>query len=73
LRGKEVTVVNYAEGRIEVLNDEELLPFKVFDSPKPVPLPVDEKTINARVDDILKARWIEKSRPVPSFRGVATP
>jgi transposase len=64
LRGKEVTVVSYADGRIEVVNGDELLPFKVFDRPKPVALPVDEKTINARVDDILKARWSEKSRPV---------
>jgi len=64
LRGKEVTVVSYADGRIEILNGDELLPFKVFDTPNPVALPVDEKTINARVDDILKARWSDKSRPV---------
>jgi transposase len=66
LRGKEVIVVSYADGRIDVMNGEELLPFKVFDTPKPVALPVDEKTINARVDDILKRRWSEKSRPEPT-------
>ena len=66
LRGKEVTVVSYADGRIEVMNGEEFLPFKVFDTPKTPNLPVDEKTINARVDDILKRRWSEKSRPAPT-------
>jgi len=65
LRGKEVTVVSYADGRIEILNGNELLPFKVFDAPKPASPPADEKTINARVDDILKTRWSEKSRPAP--------
>jgi hypothetical protein len=66
LRGKEITVVSYADGRIDIMNGEELLPFKVFDTPKTPNLPVDEKTINARVDDILKRRWSEKSRPAPA-------
>lgn len=66
LRGKAVTVVSYADGRIEILHNDELLPFKVFDTPKPAFPPVDEKTINARVDDILKTRWSEKSRPAPT-------
>lgn len=65
LRGREVTVVSYADGRIEIMHNNELLPFKVFDAPKPAFPPVDEKTINARVDDILKTRWSEKSRPAP--------
>jgi hypothetical protein len=65
LRGKEVTVVSYADGRIEILHGDELLPFKAFDTPKPASPPVDEKTINARVDDILRGRWSEKSRPAP--------
>ena len=66
LRGKEVTVVSYADGRVEVLHGNELLAVKVFDEPKPAPLPADEKTINARVDDVLKKRWNEKSRPAPT-------
>jgi hypothetical protein len=65
LRGQEVTVVRYADGRVEVLHGDEILPFKVFGTAKPATSPVDEKTINARVDDIVKYRWSEKSRPAP--------
>ena len=65
LRGKEVTVVSYADGGIEILHGDERLPFKVFDTLRPATSPVDEKTINARVDDILKARVRKKPRPAP--------
>ena len=65
LRGATVTVVNYADGRIEILHGDELLPFRVFDRPKPDRPPVDSKTINARVDDIITHHCSEKSRPAP--------
>jgi transposase len=63
LRGCEVTVVSYADGRIELLHGDEVLAYKVFDSPKPINTATDDKELNARVDGILKRRWTEKSRP----------
>jgi len=67
LRGESVTVVVYPDQRIELLHDKEILSFKVFDvaqEPKP---PVDDKTLNTRVDHVLKARsWSSKSRPAPN-------
>lgn len=64
LRGQKVTVVVYPERRIELLHGAEILPFKVFEPAQTVALPVDDKTLNARVDDILKTRrWSAKSRP----------
>jgi len=65
LRGQTVTVIAHANGRIELLYRGEALGFKQFDPPKPDQSPVDEKSINARVDDLLKRRWSEKSRPAP--------
>lgn len=65
LRGQPVSVVSYAGGRIEIMYGDEVLDFKVFDVPKKDRAPVDSKTVNARVDDILKGRWSEKSRPAP--------
>lgn len=65
LRGQPVSVVSYADSRIEILHGDEALDFKVFDDPKKNRSPVDSKTLNARVDDVLKRHWNEKSRPVP--------
>lgn len=50
LRGLGITVVAYPDGRIE------LLPFKVFDLKQADLSPVDDKTLNARVDSIVKGR-----------------
>ena len=67
LRGERVTVVVYSDLRIELLHGEEILPFKVFDAAQAPTPPVDDKTLNARVDDVLKARhWSEKPRPAPN-------
>lgn len=67
LRGAVVTVVDYGDQRIELLHGDEILPFKVFDPPKPATPAVDEKSLNARVDDILvRRRWSEKSKPAPT-------
>ncbi|MFN4148734.1 MAG: hypothetical protein ACK4E4_04200, partial [Rhodocyclaceae bacterium] len=66
LRGKKIDVVVYADGRIELVAGEQLLPYKVFDPAQDIPLPVDDKTLNARVDAVLKARHPkEKWRPAP--------
>lgn len=57
-------MVIYHDQRIELLHGKEVLPFKVFDPVQTPTSPVDDKTLNARVDDVLKARrWPEKSRP----------
>ena len=64
LRGESVTVVVYPDQRIELLHGEEILSFKVFDPAQTPTPPVDDKTLNTRVDDVLKARRCsEKSRP----------
>lgn len=63
LRGGEVSVVRHADARIELLHGDEVLAYKVFDSPKPIHTATDDKELNARVDGILKRRWTEKSRP----------
>lgn len=66
LRGRKIDVVVYADGRIALLAGQEVLPYKVFDPVRTVASPVDDKTLNARVDDILQTRrWSEKSRPAP--------
>ena len=67
LRGATVTVVVYPDQRIELLHGEEILPFKVFDTASAPMPPVDDKTLNTRVDEVLKTRrWSEKSRPAPN-------
>ena len=64
LRGESVTVVVYPDQRIELLHGKEVLPYKVFDPAQAVSLPVDDKTLNVRVEEILRQRrWSEKSRP----------
>lgn len=60
LRGQTVTVVEYPDGRIELLREAEILPFKVFDKEQPVIGAVDDKTLNIRVDELLK-----QHRPTP--------
>jgi hypothetical protein len=60
-----VTVVQYPDGRIELLHGQEILPFKVFDKAKPEAPPVDDKTLNARVDGILRQRK-QTTQPKPS-------
>lgn len=66
LRGQGVDVVTYPDGRIELWHGKERLPYKVFNPAQDVPAPVDEKTVNARVDALVKVRpWSEKSRPAP--------
>ncbi len=66
LRGKKITVVAYDNGHVELLAGQEVLPYKVFDPAQNIPRPVDDKMLNARVDDILKKRpHPQKWRPGP--------
>ena len=74
LRGETVTVVVHPDRGIELLHGEESLPFKVFDPAQALTVPADDKTLNARVDDILKQRrWSEQSRPAANPLGAAIP
>ena len=66
LRGATVTVVSYADGRIELLRGDEILPFKVFAPRQHVPPAADDKTLNARVDEVLaQQRQAQKYHPIP--------
>jgi transposase len=67
LRGANVTVVVYDDGRIELLHGQEVLAFKVFDAAQDVPQPLDDKTLNARVDELIEKRASKKPwRPGPN-------
>lgn len=71
LRGQTVTVVDYPDGRIELLHNAEILPFKVFDKAQPIVAAVDDKTLNVRVDELLKQRRHQphaKPRPEHPWR-----
>jgi hypothetical protein len=66
LRGATVTVVSYADGRVELRRGDEILPFKVFDPRQHVPPVADDKTLNARVDEVLaQQRQVKKYHPAP--------
>jgi hypothetical protein len=56
LRGQQIDVITYRDGRIELWHGKEKLPFKVFDPAQDVPAPVDDKSLTARVDALVKAR-----------------
>ena len=78
LRGKKIAVVVYADGRVELVAGQEVLPYKVFEPAQDIPAPVDDKTLDARVDAVLQARHgKEKWRPAPDHpwrrRGAAPP
>jgi transposase len=74
LRKQTVTVVVYPDRPIELLHGKEVLPYKVFDPERDVPQAVDDKTLDARVDAILKARPPRpKSRPAPNHPWRGTP
>lgn len=56
LHGRTITVIEYPEHHIELMLDTEILPFKVFDDIQPACPAVDDKTLNPRVDEVLKLR-----------------
>jgi hypothetical protein len=76
LRGQQIDVITYRDGRVELRYGQETLPFKVFDPAQDVPAPVDDKSLTARVDALVKARqWSDKSRPASNhpWRRYPTP
>ena len=56
LRGQTVLVIEYADKPIELMHKGKLLPFKAFDPKQEIPFPVDDKTLNTRVDNIVQRR-----------------
>lgn len=52
-----VTVIEYSDRRIELLHSAETLPFKVFDETRNITVAVDDKTLNTRVEELLKRRY----------------
>ena len=56
LRGKKVEVCEHLDGRVELLNAAESLPYRVFDPQRDKPPPADDKTLNERVDGALTKR-----------------
>jgi len=67
LRGQRVSVVVYPDQRVEVLHGKKVLPVKVFDPAQDVPVAVDEKTLNARVDQAVSRRINPaRNRPAPN-------
>lgn len=64
LRGQTVTVVEYPSQRIELMHGAEMLPFKVFDASQTIAVAVDDKTLNARVDDVLKQQLTPPKPPL---------
>ncbi len=65
LRGQSVTVIEYPDGRIELLRDTEILSFKVFDEARQINAAVDDKTLNPRVEEVLAQRRQARPRPQP--------
>ena len=66
LRGQTVTVVEYYDRRIELLHGAEILSFKVFDEAQTISGAVDDKTLNVRVDDVIKQRkQVVPQKPPP--------
>jgi hypothetical protein len=65
LRGQRVIVIEYADKPIELMHKGKLLPFKAFDPKQEIPVPVDDKTLNTRVDNIIQRRRGQaKRKPV---------
>jgi len=60
LRGQAVTVVVYPDQRVEMLYGREVLDMKVFDPAQDVAEAVDEKSLNARVDQAVQRHHAPK-------------
>ena len=56
LRERRITVCEHLDGRIELLNAAESLPYRVFDDRCERPAPADEKMLNERVDKAMSQR-----------------
>lgn len=60
-------VLVYPVQRIKLVADGEILPFKVFDPTIETTPPVDDKTLNIRMDEVIKHHaYSAKSIPAPN-------
>jgi transposase len=63
LRGKKIEVCVHLDGRVELLNDTESLPYRVFDPQLDKAPPADDKTLNERVEQALAKRGGQAHKP----------
>lgn len=67
LRGKKITVCQTSDGKLTLLNGEEMLPYRVFDRHAQLAESriADDKTLNAKVDAALTRMRAPKYKPSP--------
>lgn len=68
MRGRKIDVLHYLDGRVRVLYQGQVLdctPFRTLPCPSPVE---DEKTLDARVDQLVAAAAVNARHPVPDAR-----
>ena len=58
-------VCEHLDGRIELLNGRESLPYRLFDERCDSVSVVDSKALNNRVDDTIKKRIRQPHKPAP--------
>jgi len=63
LRGKKIEVCVHLDGRVELLNETESLPYRVFDPQLDKAPPADDKTVNERVEQALAKRGRQAHKP----------
>ena len=63
MRGKTITVVTYADDRIELLDGNKTLNFRVFDTKKHGSSAVDDKELNFNLDQLVTRRNNTKTIP----------
>ncbi|MEY3200521.1 MAG: hypothetical protein RIR70_71 [Pseudomonadota bacterium] len=66
LRGKKIVVCVHLNGRVELLNGTESLPYRVFDPLRDKAPPADDKTLNERVDQAIERCARLRSRGHPA-------
>jgi len=68
LRRRTITICEHLDGRIELLNGSESLPFRAYDERRDRPQPADDKTLNQRVDQALAKRTSPNPDPSHPWR-----
>ena len=63
LRKTRVTVHEHLDGRIELVNGAESLPYRLFDEQKDRPPPACDKSLNERVDQAVSRRNVQPNKP----------
>jgi len=63
LQRKRITVCQHTDGRVELLNSEQSLPYRIFGVEKERAEAADEKTLEVRVDAAVKKARLRVQRP----------